>query len=197
LENLFSKKTGRGLKRLIVTITVVALAAILATGCGPTAPPPSSPPGSQVKTPGGSLGISAQPNPGGDPGGRDVNYISPAKVEMGNLTPGATGEFELEVHNGRDEKTLFIIGVREPDYVAAGFERLPPEYYNWIKIAETNPELGPKESRFVMVSLTMPPGAKYSKKSAEIWISVKEAAKGDATVALQIELACRLMITTG
>jgi len=173
--------------KLLSIMTAVALAAVLIAGCTP-----ESPPSGQPGIPPGGLGISATPKEDGK-SEKDITYISPAKLDIENLYPGATGEFELEVHNGKDTAAAFSITARPADSAEAPFEPLPKEFVSWVNIPEPNVVVPPKESRFVTIAVTMPPDATVKQKKYELLIAVKDTSQ---TSFIQIELGLRVMLST-
>jgi len=175
------------LSRLLAIMTAVVLVLVLTAGCTPV-PPPSG----QTGIPPGGLGISATPREDGK-GDKDITYISPAKIDIENLYPGATGEFELEVHNGKDMPCTFSITARPADSAEAPFEPLPKEYLGWVKIPEPSLLVPPKESKFVTIAVTMPPDATVKQKKYELLIAVKDTSQ---TSFIQIELGLRVMVST-
>ncbi|MEW6143345.1 MAG: hypothetical protein AB1597_09395 [Chloroflexota bacterium] len=164
--------------------------AVLATACpAPSTPSPTPP---SPTPPGGSIGIGVDPSK--EPGREDVNYITPSMVEIGNVYPGDFADFELTVHNGGKKPTTFTVTVRSADKTKAGYEKLPGEYLNWIRIDDTNPSVGSMESKKVLVTVTMPASVTAPGKRYEAWVVVKDMGQEGN---VQIELACRVLIETG
>ena len=124
---------------------------------------------------------------------KDVNWISPGKVSIGNLYPGATAEYPITVHNGYDDKVEFAITARQPDQVLEGYEALPLEYLSWVTISQPKLILGSKQTADVLIIVTMPEDALYAGKKAEFWISVVDKSQEGMVLT---ELAARWLIST-
>lgn len=192
-------------KSIIVMVVALFLAGLLA-GCGTTVPdevPDTETPAEngvssdgdteppEVDTTPGELSFTVTPDI--EAKLIDDCWISPGKVNIDNLQPGASAEYPLTIHNGRDVETSFTVTVRAPDNVAEGYERLPEEYYSWITLSDPNPVIAPKQSVDVMVVVAMPEEAVYPDKDAEFWVGVIE--EGQAGM-IRTELASRWLIST-
>jgi uncharacterized membrane protein len=121
----------------------------------------------------------------------DNTWVSPSKVEMGNFTPGASAEYELNIHNGKDEPAEFSVTYRVPSSPASGFVTAPEEAQDWVTIADPSPVLEAKETRQVLIAVEIPEGATAPAKW-EFWIVVKDVSQGGM---VQTELASRWLIT--
>jgi hypothetical protein len=167
------------MKRLALILPLAALIwGLLLTGC-------SSAP--TVTSPGGTLSIGGEQPPG------NVTWISPGKVTITNLYPGAQAEWTQTIHNGNDAVRSYRVTVRTPDSVSEGYEPLPSEYYDWITISAPHPSIAPQESLDVLVTVAMPKDVKYPGKHAEVWISVVEEGQEGF---VQTELCSRWLIST-
>jgi hypothetical protein len=166
----------------------MALVSVLFIGCSP-APSVATPSGAP---PTGGLGISANPSKDEitDP---NVSWISPAKVEVGNLYPNATGEFELTIYNGRDTNAAYSVEAQVPSFVADGYTAIPKEYLTWVTFDNPRPVVPPKQSRIIIVDITMPASVTYSQKKAEVWVVVRDETQAGS---IQTQLACRVMVDT-
>jgi hypothetical protein len=123
----------------------------------------------------------------------DSNWISPGKIEVGNLYPGATAEYPITVHNGGDVTTEFSISVRTPDNTTEGYEPFPQMYFDWIVIEKPQLELEAKQTADVLIVVNMPEDADYSGKQVEFWIGVIDQGQSGM---VRTELACRWLIST-
>jgi hypothetical protein len=156
------------MKRIILFVAAVAV--LLLAGC-PSSSTPSGP--------------------------YDEVWISPGKVMVSNLHPGAKNvEYPLTIHNGNDQPTEFSV-----TFVAAGdvdkdtgyiYVAAPEEAQDWVIIADPSPVLEPKETRKVLVSVEMPEDAVAPAERWEFRIIVKDLSQ---TGMLQTELACRWLVT--
>jgi hypothetical protein len=123
----------------------------------------------------------------------DSNWISPGKVEVGNLYPGATAEYPLTVHNGGDATTEFSITVRTPDNTSEGYETFPEIYFDWVTVTTPELELEAKQTADVLIIIDMPDDADYPGKNVEFWISVIDLGQSGM---VRTELVCRWLVST-
>ncbi len=103
---------------------------------------------------------------------KDVTWISPGKVNIGNFYPGARAEYPLSIHNGNDVATSFSVTYRYPDNVQEGYVKPLEEAQDWVIIADSTPVLMPKETKDILIVLAMPKDAKSPASKWEFWISV-------------------------
>ena len=119
----------------------------------------------------------------------DRTWISPAKIQIGNIRPGSSVKQKVTIHNGNETAKGFIIYYRTPDYVEEGFVAAPAEARNWLKISDENPNLMPRQTKEVQLVLNLPDDAQLPERW-EFWIAIKEDV-GDSLIA---ELASRWLI---
>jgi hypothetical protein len=122
---------------------------------------------------------------------KDKTWISPGKVEVGNFYPGARAEYDLNIHNGKDEPAEFSVIFREPGTAAEGFVVAPEEAQDWVIIADPAPVLAAKETRQVLIAVVMPKNAEAPAKW-EFQVVVKDVTQ---TAMVQTELASRWLVT--
>jgi hypothetical protein len=122
----------------------------------------------------------------------DTTWISPGKVFIEGLFPGARAEWTLVVHNGNDEDAPFLVAYKEPSHVEAGYELPVAECPDWLVITETTPVLAPKETRDILMALDIPEDAAIPADKWELWVSVKDASQ-EGTV--QTQLASRVLVS--
>ncbi len=120
----------------------------------------------------------------------DQTWISPAKIQIGNLRPGSSVKQIITIHNGNETPTKFLVYYRTPDYVENGFYAAPADAHNWLKILDANPNLEPRQTKEIQLVLNLPDDAQIPERW-EFWIAVKEN-NGSSLVA---ELASRWLIT--
>ena len=132
-----------------------------------------------------SIGGDLQPS-------EDATWISPGKVFIEDLFPGARAEWTLSVHNGNDEDAPFLVAYKEPSHVEAGYEPPLAESPDWVVIAETNPVLAPKETRDILIALDIPEDAAIPAEKWELWVGVKDASQEGM---VQTELASRVLVS--
>ena len=122
----------------------------------------------------------------------DTTWISPGKVFIEGLFPGARAEWTLSVHNGNDEDAPFLVTYKEPSHVEEGYDLPLAECPDWLVITETTPVLAPKETRDILIALDIPEDATISMDNWELWVSVKDASQ-EGTV--QTQLASRVLVS--
>jgi hypothetical protein len=122
----------------------------------------------------------------------DKTWVSPGKIEISNFYPGARAEYPITIHNGKDTETLFSVAYRYPDNVATGYDKPNYEAQDWVMVVDTTPILAPKETRDILVVLSMPKEAKIDSDKWEFWISVMDMTqKGQ----IRTELCVRWLIS--
>ncbi len=85
------------------------------------------------------------------------NWISPAKVNLGNFHVGANAEYPITVHNGNSKPSKFLVQLRVADYTSAGYAPAPLDVLqDWVLIADSTPVLNALETRDIIVVITMP-----------------------------------------
>ena len=166
----------------ILAVSLVILAMTLAGCVGYAEPEPAPTPEPEEHS--GSVILPENPP-------MDRTWVSPGKVQIGNYYPGGRAEYSVTIHNGKDTSTEFSVSYRYPDNVATGYDKPPLEAQDWIIIADMTPILMPKETRDVLVALTMPKEAKVESKKWEFWISVIDMAQ---TGTIRTELCVRTLI---
>jgi hypothetical protein len=141
--------------------------------------------------------LAGCPSPSTPSGPEDEVWISPGKVVVSNLYPGAENvEYPLTIHNGNDQPTEFSL-----TFVAAGdvdkdtgyvYVAAPEEAQDWVIIADASPVLEPKETREVLVSVEMPEDAVAPAERWEFRIIVKDESQSGM---IQTSLTCRWLVT--
>ena len=122
----------------------------------------------------------------------DQTWISPGKVNIGNFHEGATAEYPITIHNGSDNTAKFSVYYRIPDHTEEGYVSATNVQQNWIIVADSTPLLYPKETRDILVSLTMPKEAIAPAQKWEFWIGITKVGQ---TGLVQTELATRWLVT--
>jgi hypothetical protein len=143
----------------------------------------------------GSIGFTATPNYTNDTEKRmeNVVWITPGKVNIDGLYPGAQGEYTIRIHNPRDMETVFSIYNREADIVTEGYSKLPQEFTKWVNIVPSTLVIPARSTGEVLVTVKIGLRDKASNKKYETWIGVMdESQKGT----VKSEICSRWMITT-
>lgn len=122
----------------------------------------------------------------------DSPWISPAVVEVSNFYPGARAEWNLRVHNGKDEESGFSITYKEPNYLREGYSMPPDGAQAWVLIADPSPVFAPKETLEILVVLEMPWNVEMEDKAKwEFWVSVIE----DTDSMIRTEMCSRWLVS--
>lgn len=122
---------------------------------------------------------------------RNVNWISPAKVEVGNFYPGARAECELSVHNGNDYEASFDVRYRHPDNVKDGYVMPTVEAEGWVSVLDSPIVLAPYATGTVLIILEMPEDAISPGDTWEFWVSAKDTTQEGMVM---VELATRWLV---
>jgi hypothetical protein len=184
-------------KAMVGLVVLVMVLGLLLGGCFPSGDytPSNDTPSSDApdtptiptdNTPSDSMPVFDNPPPD------DVTWISPGKVTVTNFYPGATAEYPVTIHNGNDDFTTFSVSYRHPDNVATGYVSPPVEVQDWVIVADMTPVLAPRETRDILVVLSMPENAAVFAEKWEFWVSVT-----DTTQAGQVHtaMAIRWLVT--
>lgn len=107
--------------------------------------------------------------------------------------PGWSGIIPITIVNGLDRDRLFVMSLRSPSKVQAGYEALPQEYFSWITILEPSVMLLPGEVYQVPIMLSMPLDSDYTGKKAEVRILVEDTTQ---TGLVRIALDAKWFIIT-
>jgi len=122
----------------------------------------------------------------------NVNWVSPGKIEVGNFYAGATAQCKIRIHNGNRESTPFSVVYRYPDNVGEGYEYPPQDCANWVTLSETQPTLSSRETKEIVITLSIPEGVSFPSKM-EFWISIKDDSQ---TELIRTELCIRWLVTS-
>lgn len=121
-----------------------------------------------------------------------ATWISPGKVIVGNLSYDEEFKYELQIHNGGNQTAVFSVDYRHPDWVEAGYTKLPSDIRQWVYIKEKKPSIASGETHNVTISLYVPLGANISGGKFEFWIGVIDQGQ---TGMIVTELAQRWLVT--
>jgi hypothetical protein len=146
------------------------------------------------------FGVANNLTPGGNstPGDNSTveppsaTWISPGKIIVGNLSYNEEFEYELQIHNGGNQTAIFSVDYRHPDWVEAGYAKLPSDIRQWIYIEEKKPSIASGETLNVLISLYVPLGANITGGKFEFWIGVIDQSQ---TGMIITELAQRWLVT--
>lgn len=118
-----------------------------------------------------------------------------ADVEISGMYSGWVGVVTIAIINGEDRDRLFAIyaDTADPAKLREGFEVLPEEYLCWFTVEEPEVAVGVGEAHEVSITVTMPKGADYAGKHAEVRIRVDDITQ---TGLVRIALESRWFITT-
>ena len=109
----------------------------------------------------------------------NVTWISPTDIWIDNYYAGATAEYNLTIHNGKDVAIAIKIGSICPTSTIQGYFVAPAKALEWVKISDVTFVLAPKETRDIMISLEMPKGASIEFEKWEYRITAFEQGQGN------------------
>lgn len=89
-------------------------------------------------------------------GAPEGTWIYPAKVEIGNLYPGARAESTVRVHNGGNKAAVFRIYYENLAKPSGEYEPAPAQAKYWVAISPTLMLIDADETRDVKVKIVLP-----------------------------------------
>jgi hypothetical protein len=116
--------------------------------------------------------------------------ISPAKVHIDGLYPGARASFELTIHNRHDSPRAFSLAARTPWDPREGRSELPNA--SWVDFAPARVQVPANDSSEVTVTVSVPGDEQWKHGDWETWLGVTPA---DADF-LVVNCYVRLLIST-
>jgi len=118
--------------------------------------------------------------------------LSPGEVRVDGIRLGETASFEITIANNKDFPLGFSISttIPGPDDLRPGYEPFPDA--SWIRVAPQQIELPQFSQKKVTVTVTIPSEGDWGGRNYECWLGATSEAMG----ILQIELACRLLLST-
>jgi len=126
-----------------------------------------------------------------DTSARSVS-VSPAEVNIENLSPGVPVGFDLTIHNEEGMARVFLLTVYQPpeDLRRDGREELPDE--SWIGFSQTEVEVGAESEASVRVTVVVPKEQVFTGEEWEVWLGVSRQSGELLTVKYYV----RLLIST-
>ncbi len=119
------------------------------------------------------------------------SWISPAEVKVSNYYAGAQAEWNIKIHNGKDVLTSYRISYREPGKLREGYLAAPENAQDWIIISDEALVFAPKETKEILITLSIPKGTVVTDKKWEFWVSVIEQGQGN----IETEMCSRWLIS--
>ena len=118
--------------------------------------------------------------------------LSPGEVRVDGIRLGETASFEVTIANNKDFPLGFSIStnIPRPDDLRPGYEPFPDT--SWISFTPQQIELPPFSQKKVTVTVAVPSEGDWGGRSYECWLGAKSEAMG----VMQIELDCRLLLST-
>lgn len=123
----------------------------------------------------------------------NVIWITPGKVNVDKLYPGAQGEYTLRIHNPKDVPATFSIYRRSPDSLTEGYSALPVKFQGWITATPSTLEVPAKSVGETLIRVQVGFLDKVSQNKYETWIGVMDASQKGMVVN---ELCSRWLLTT-
>ena len=124
---------------------------------------------------------------------QDVKFsISPAEVEIDNLPPGETSEFELTIHNKYEADHIFTLTILQPpeEERREGRAEFPDD--GWINLSSQEIEVAANSEANVTVTVAIPREQQWAGEDWETWLGVAV----ESTDMLAIKLYVRLLVST-
>jgi len=118
--------------------------------------------------------------------------VSPAEVNIDNLPPGETAEFELTIHNKDEAAHVFALGTFHPQEEERRPGRAEFPYDSWINFSPQEMEVAANSEAKVKVTVSIPSNTKWASKDWEIWLGVAS----ESSALLAVKLYVRLLVST-
>jgi len=118
--------------------------------------------------------------------------LSPGEIRVDGIRLGETASFVVTIANNNDLPIGFSISatIPRPDNLRPGYEPLPDA--SWISFTPQQIELPPFSQKKITVTVAVPSEGDWGGRSYECWLGAKSEAMG----VIQIELDCRLLLST-
>ena len=118
--------------------------------------------------------------------------ISPGEARVDGLRIGVSTNFPVTVINNGDSALTFTMSAESPHTgeLRPGYETIPDT--NWITFDLPLVELDAYSRQEVVVTVTIPSNGDWGGRNYECWLRATSEAMG----MLQVELDCRLLIST-
>ncbi len=119
--------------------------------------------------------------------------VSPAEVEIANLSPGEVAQFSLTIRNKENADHAFALTTYNPGESERreGRAEFPDE--SWISFSPQSVEVGANSEARTEVTVAVPPNQKWAGKDWEIWLRVAPEEREFLVVNYYI----RLLVSTG
>jgi hypothetical protein len=118
--------------------------------------------------------------------------VSPAEVNIDNLSPGEAAEFELTIHNKDEAAHIFTLTTFHPrkEKRREGRAEFPDD--SWIRFSPQEIEVAANSEAKVKVAVSIPSNTKWAGKDWEIWLGVAF----ESSDLLAVKLYVRLLVST-
>lgn len=118
-------------------------------------------------------------------------YVSPSEVDIDNLSPGDSVEFEFSIYNKENESHVFSLNTYAPPKTELrhGKSTFPDD--SWVRLPQ-RVEVPANSERETTVTVTIPQQQEWAEKEWEIWLHISPERMGQLTVNYYI----RLLIST-
>ena len=123
----------------------------------------------------------------------DVNFsVIPAEVNIDNLLPGESAEFELTIHNKDEMAHNFSITTFPPpeEERREGRAQFPSD--SWISFSCPRIEIAGTSQANATVTVTIPQEQKWAGRHWEIWLGVT----AESSDLVSLKLYVRLLVST-
>jgi len=119
--------------------------------------------------------------------------VFPAEVNIDNLPPGETAEFELTIRNKDEAAHIFTLTTFRPweEERRGGRAEFPDD--RWISFSPREIDVAAKSEAKVKVTVSIPSSTEWAGKDWEIWLGVTS----ESSDLLAVKLYVRLLVSTG
>ncbi len=118
-------------------------------------------------------------------------YVSPSEVDINNLSPGDSAEFEFSIYNKENESHVFSLNTYAPKKSELRKGRSTFPDVSWVSLPQ-HVEVPANSARETTVTVTIPQQQEWAEKEWEIWLHISPERTGQLTVNYYI----RLLIST-
>jgi len=118
--------------------------------------------------------------------------VSPAEVNIGNLSPGEEAEFNFSIHNKDNISHIFMLTTYTPkeSQRKPGKAEFPDD--SWVSFPSQKVEVAASSEAKVKATISIPSDPKWAGKNWEVWLGVTPKSSD----LLSVKLYVRLLVST-
>jgi hypothetical protein len=118
--------------------------------------------------------------------------VSPAEVNIDDLSPGEEAKFDLTIHNKGEVGSIFTLTTYSPSESERRPGRASLPGNNWISFSPHEIEVPANSEAKVKVTIAIPPEQKWVGGNWEVWLG----ATPESSDLLTVKLYVRLLVST-